>query len=53
MNDSFRVDTGRARKRLAFQTQLQRLLLQGLARELAYTGDRLGAERALDILMAP
>jgi len=27
--------------------RLQRLLPQGLARELAYTGDRLGAERAL------
>src|ERR1700712_1473970 len=27
--------------------RLQRLLAQGLARELAYTGDRLGAERAL------
>ena len=28
--------------------RLQRLLPQGLARELAYTGDRLGAERALE-----
>jgi len=28
--------------------RLQRVLPQGLAREMAYTGDRLGAERALD-----
>lgn len=32
--------------------RLQRLLPQGLARELAYTGDRLGAERALAAAIA-